>query len=101
LNWYVGYAYAGLGRSAEAIRHADRAVALLSASKNALRTAFIQPNVIWIYALVGEYDAAVAQMEYLLSVPSGISFQYLRGEVYPASLREYPRFQALLEKYGN
>jgi TolB-like protein/Tfp pilus assembly protein PilF len=101
LSWYVGYAYAGLGRRAEAIRHADLVVSLLSASENALRTAFIQPNVIWIYALAGEYDAAIDQMEYLLSVPSGISAQYLRVEAYPASLREHPRFQALLERYGN
>ena len=83
------------------IRHADLVVSLLSASENALRTAFIQPNVIWIYALAGEYDTAVDQMEYLLSVPSGISAQYLRVEAYPASLREHPRFQALLERYGN
>jgi serine/threonine-protein kinase len=101
INWYVGYAYAGLGNSAEAIRHADRAVSLLSASGNALRTAFIQPNVLWVYALAGEYDAAIEQMEYLLSVPSGISVQSLRVGMFPASLREDPRFQALLERYEN
>ena len=101
VNWYVGYAYAGLGRSAEAIRHANRVVSLLAASGNALRTAFIQPNVIWIYALAGDYGAAIDQMEYLLSVPSGISGQSLRREMFPASLREQSRFQALLEQYEN
>ena len=101
LNWYVGYAYAGLGNSAEAIRHADRAVSLLAESGNALRTAYIQPNVLWIYALAGDYDATIRQAEYLLSVPSAISGKSLRLEMFPAALREQPRFQALLERFGN
>ena len=101
LNWYIGYGHASLGRSAEAIRYANQAVSLLSASGNALRTAFIQPNVILVYALAGDHDAAIGQMEYLLSVPSGISVQYLRVEEYPMSLREFPRFQELLDRHEN
>jgi TolB-like protein/tetratricopeptide (TPR) repeat protein len=97
VSWYIGYAHSGLGNSEEAIRHADRTVSLLAASGNALRTAFIQPNVIWIYALAGATDAAIVQMEYLLSVPSDISPQYLRAEAFPTALGMHPRFQALLE----
>jgi serine/threonine-protein kinase len=97
VNWYVGYAHSGLGNTEEAIRNADQTVSLLTASGNALRTAFIQPNVIWIYALVGDTDAAIDQMEYLLSVPSDISAQYLRAEEFPTALRMHPRFRALLE----
>jgi serine/threonine-protein kinase len=101
LNWYLGYAHAGLGHRAEAIRFAERTALLLATSNNALRTAFIQQHVILIYAMVGEHGAAMDQIEYLLSVPSGISVPYLRAAQYPGSLREHPRFQALLEKYEN
>ena len=50
--------------------------------------------------MVGEHDAAMDQIEYLLSVPSSISVPYLRAAQYPSSLRDYARFQELLEKYG-
>jgi hypothetical protein len=66
-----------------------------------LRAAFIQPNVIWIYALAGDYGAAIDQMEYLLSVPSSISVQLLRMEMFPVSLRDESRFQTLLEQFEN
>ena len=84
--------------TARALAGWSAAVALLAASGNSLRTAFIQPNVIWVYALLGETDTALDQIEYLLSVPSGISTDYLRVEVLPVSLREHPRFRALVER---
>jgi tetratricopeptide (TPR) repeat protein len=101
LSWYLAYAYAGLGRRGEAIQHAERTASMLSQSNNALRKAYIQPNLIWIYAMVGEHDAAMDQIEQLLSVPSTISVPYLRVAEYPRSLRRYARFQELLARYEN
>ena len=101
LSWYLAYAYAGLGRRVEAIQHAERTASMLSQSNNALRKAYIQPNLIWIYAMVGEHDAAMDQIEHLLSVPSSISVPYLRSAQYPGSLRDYPRFRELLARYEN
>ncbi len=101
LSWYLAYAYAGLGRKGQAIEYAERTALMLSQSNNSLRKAYIQPNLILIYAMVGEHDAAMDQIEHLLSVPSSISVPYLRAAQYPASLRDHPRFQELLAKYEN
>ena len=52
-----------------------------------------------IYALVGEQEAAIDQIEYLLSIPSELNVGLLRAHPYWDPLRDHPRFQALLEKY--
>jgi serine/threonine-protein kinase len=49
--------------------------------------------------MVGEYDAAVEQLEYLLSIPSDISVPLLRIDPTWDPLRDHPRFQAMLAKY--
>jgi hypothetical protein len=51
--------------------------------------------------MVGEYDAAIDQLEILLAVPSPTSVPMLRIEPTWKPLRDHPRFQALLEKYGS
>ena len=50
--------------------------------------------------MVGEYDAALDEIEYLLSIPSWYSVHSLRLDPDYDPLRDHPRFQALLEKYG-
>jgi serine/threonine-protein kinase len=47
---------------------------------------------------VGEYEAAIDQLEYLLSVPSVITIPLLRVDPLWDPLRDHPRFQALLER---
>ena len=49
--------------------------------------------------MVGEYDAAIEQLEYLLSIPSTVSVPLLRIDPTWDRLRDHPRFQALLAKY--
>jgi hypothetical protein len=52
-----------------------------------------------IYTIVGEDEAALDQIEYLLANPSWISAPFLRMDPRWNRLRDDPRFQALLEKY--
>ena len=52
-----------------------------------------------IYAVVGEYDLAIDELEYLLSIPSWVSVAYLRNWPDFAPLRDHPRFLEILEKY--
>ena len=50
--------------------------------------------------MVGEFELAVDQLEVLLSRPSALSVPWLRLDPTWDPLRDHPRFQALLEKYG-
>jgi hypothetical protein len=48
--------------------------------------------------MLGEYDAALDQIEYLVSIPSWLSVPLLRLDPRWDPLRSHPRFQKLLEK---
>jgi hypothetical protein len=48
---------------------------------------------------VGELDAAIDQIEYLLSIPGELDVGQLRNHPTWDPLRDHPRFQALLEEY--
>jgi len=52
-----------------------------------------------IYTIVGEYDLAIDELEYHLSIPGWSTPAYLRADPIFAPLQELPRFIDLLEKY--
>ncbi|MDH3814754.1 MAG: hypothetical protein OEV48_09715, partial [Acidobacteriota bacterium] len=52
-----------------------------------------------IYTILGDNDAALERLEYLLSNPSYLSAPFLRMDPRWDPLDDDPRFQALLEKY--
>ncbi len=92
-------AYAGLGYSEEAIRRAQMAVEQMPISKDAFQGTFMLGELTQVYVMVGEYDAALDQIEHLLSIPCGFTVPLLRVDPRYDPLRDHPRFQALLEKY--
>ncbi len=53
-----------------------------------------------IYAQVGELDKALDRIEMLLSTPSAVSIYDFRIDPNWEPVRDHPRFQALLKKYG-
>jgi serine/threonine-protein kinase len=93
-----GWIYAHLGRKEEAIRAGKRAVELLPISKDAFDAPQYMYSLAGIYVIVGEYDAAVDLLGILLSVPSMVSANSLRLDPLWDQLRDYPRFQQLLEE---
>ena len=97
LHAALGMAYAGLGRKEEAIREGKRAVELLPVSKDAMWGPEMTANLAVIYVLVGEQNAALDQIEYLLSIPSNFSVPLLRIDPQWDPLRNHPRFQKILE----
>ncbi len=97
----LGIAYAGLGRKEEAIRAGKRAVGLLPVSKDALWGPDLLQSLAFIYVLVGEKEAALDQIEYLLSIPCELTVSLLRIEPRWDPLRNHPRFQKLLATRDN
>jgi len=93
----VARAYAGLGRKEEALREAKRAVELLPISKDALLGADIEIDRAAVEARVGETDAAIEHIRYLLSIPCDLSPALLRIDPRWAPLRDDPRFRRLAE----
>jgi len=97
---YLGEALAGLARKDEALRAATRASELFPISKDAVQGPPLAECVARVYSSAGEYEAALDQLEYLLSIPAGANVWDLRLDPRWDPLRDHPRFQALLEKYG-
>jgi len=98
LHSALGIAYAGLGRVEEAIREGRMGVELAPLDKDAATGPYRILELAQIYAMVGEHDAAVEQLEHLLSVPGPHSAAMLRIDPNWDALRDHPRFQKLLEQ---
>jgi serine/threonine-protein kinase len=93
----LGIVYAGLGRKEDALREGKRGVELLPVTKEAWGGLYRVEDLARIYVMVGEYDAAIDQLEFLLSVPGQLSIPLLRLDPVWAPLRDHPRFKRLLE----
>ena len=105
LHSWISIAYAGLNRKEEAIREAKTAVELYPVSKDAIiGPAFVRDLAV-VYVMVGEYESALDQIEYLLSIPAlgrnAPSVPMLRIDPRWDPLRSHPRFQKILEKYSD
>ena len=93
----LGIAYAGLGRKEDAIQEGKLAVELLPVTKEALRGLTRLEDLARIYVMIGEYDLAIEQLEFLLSRPGVLSIPLLRLDPTWNPLRDHPRFKKLLE----
>jgi serine/threonine-protein kinase len=98
---HLGLAYAALGRVADATREGELGRDLRPLAEyayNGLQEAYWLAT---IYAMVGEYEKAIDQLVILVSVPTWHSANVARLDPTWDPLRDHPRFQALLEQYGN
>jgi tetratricopeptide (TPR) repeat protein len=93
----LGIAYAGMGRKQDAIREGELAVGLLPVSRESMRGFYRAKDLAQIYTMIGEYDEAVDQIKYLLSIPGELSIPLLRLDPTWGSLRNHPNFKRLLE----
>jgi len=50
-----------------------------------------------IYVMVGEFDAAIDRLKFLLSIPSQVTIPLLRLDPAWDPLRDHPRFKKLVE----
>jgi tetratricopeptide (TPR) repeat protein len=100
-HMFLGFAYAALGRASDAIREGQLACSLRPHTQHAY---IGLQSVYWlatIYTMVGEYEKAMDELETLVSHPTWHSANVARIDPTWDPLRDHPRFQALLEQYGN
>lgn len=99
----LGLAYAYMGRKDEAVREGNLAVTLHPVSKDAAAGPIYILNLARIYTLVGEYNQAILQLEYLISIPSSeylwqlVSVPLLKIDPMWDPLHNHPGFQSLLQ----
>jgi serine/threonine protein kinase len=97
----LGLAYAGLGRSAEALREGQRGIDLMPVSKDAFDGPHYLIQLAQINARIGRSGEAVEILKKVLSMVSGdfISPAALRLDPVWNPIRRDPRFQELLQSY--
>jgi len=93
----LGKVYAHLGFKDQAISEAQIAIDLIPVSKDALDGPSYLAKIAEIHTVIGDYDAAVDKIEYLLEIPAGLHVGELKVKPVWAPLRGRPRFQKLLE----
>jgi tetratricopeptide (TPR) repeat protein len=96
----LGAAYAGLGMKNEAIEAGRKGMELCPSSKEAWRAAFRIEDMARIYAMVGETDQAVNELDKVLSIPAEVSTAVLLADPLWAPLKNNPGFQGLIRKYS-
>jgi serine/threonine-protein kinase len=96
----LGIAYAGLGMKDKAIEEGKRAVELMPMSKEAWRGYYRLYDLTRIYVMTGEHEAALDKIDYMLSIPGGLSVPLLRIDPVWDPLRGNPRFERILAKYA-
>ncbi len=94
----LGRVLAELGRSGEARREAERAVELLPISRDAMDGVLYRSNLARVLARIGQPEAALEHLAYLLSIPAPLSGTSLRVDPLWNGLRNDPRFQRLLDR---
>jgi hypothetical protein len=92
----LALSYAQLGRRADALREGHRAVEMLPVSRDAIDGAEMQEDMAYVETLVGDADAAIDRLAYLLTIPSDVSVPVLRVDRMWDALRSDPRFKRLL-----
>jgi serine/threonine-protein kinase len=97
----LGLAYAGLGRGEEAVREGRRAVNLMPVSRDAVLSPWFAWDLSVIYATMGDPDAALAELEGLLSRPGFLGPQFILRDARLDGIRDNPGFRALEARYLN
>jgi hypothetical protein len=94
----LGLIDAGLGRKEDALREGRRAIELTPLEKNSFAAADTRYFYAVICAWTGERDAAIKQLQDLINIPIGVTYDDLKLSPYWDSLRGDPRFEKIVEE---
>jgi tetratricopeptide (TPR) repeat protein len=92
----LGLVDAGLARKDDALRAGRRAVELRPVSQDAMDGTEVLTSLALIYTWVGDNDAAIEQLKFLVKTPASISYGRLKFDPAWDSVRGDPRFAELL-----
>jgi tetratricopeptide (TPR) repeat protein len=92
----LAFALAGLERKEEALREANHAVELLPVSKDLFDGSRLVRIRAEVSIMLGDYEVALDDLEYLLSIPSETTVGSLGIEESMRPLRDHPRMRRLL-----
>ncbi len=94
----LGLAYAGLGRAEDAVREGEHAVRIYPRSRDALIAPMRVQDLAVIHVLLGQTDRALDLIEQEANTEPWIAMSpgWLKFHPHFSSLRDHPRFQALL-----
>jgi hypothetical protein len=81
------------------VHEGELGVSLMPPDRDAFRGVARVEELALIYTMVGDQEAALGKLDYLLSHPSWISVPLLKLEPRWDPLRKNPKFEALLAKY--
>jgi TolB-like protein/Flp pilus assembly protein TadD len=101
LHAHLAKLNAWLGDREAALSEAQRATQLRPESKDAFEGPQITGQVAEVYAILGDDDRAIELLDGLLNRPSDLTVANLKLNPAWDPLRNNPRFQALLTKYGD
>jgi serine/threonine-protein kinase len=87
---------AGLGKKDLALTEAKRAVELMPMSRDAYDAPLVQQGLAQAYTWTGDKDAAIEVVQKLVSIPSYLSYGYLRYDPQWQALRGDPRFEKIV-----
>ena len=88
------------GREEEALRFANEGIELMPPSRDAMAAPMFVYYRAFINSILGHSDAAVDDLEYLLSIPSGHTPWDIRLNPFFDPIRDNPRFQRLIHETG-
>lgn len=92
----LGLAYAGISLKELAIKEVKRAEELLPLSVDALYGIPAVMDLAIAYTMIGEFDLALDQIEYLLSFPNFLSTVWFEWDIRFSPLKTHPRFEELI-----
>ena len=95
----LGIAYAALGKKQEALAEMGKAKQLRPIESNGMYGTAAMFDAITIYVFLGDTNAAMDQLELLISFPSPYSLKWLDWFLPLQPLKKHPRYAELKSKY--
>ena len=101
LHSSLGITYAGLGLKDKAVYEGKKGIELLPLEKEAYRGFYRQWDLADIYTLIGDYNNALKQIDFILSIPGTFTINILKLDPLYDPLRNLPGYKAIIEKYSD